>query len=182
MQYIMHAPLGEPVRSLHRQLVDDIADRFDLRFTQHQAIETHFTVKYHFATDRIAELERLTETFCSSEKPCEVRVDGIGHFAREVIFLEVKPGGSAQQLMKRLFAELRTLDWMQWSQFDAENLHPHATIAEVCGERFDEVMDYLKAKKFDHRVSVERLTILKHIGNDGEISLWDHHRTFELRG
>jgi len=53
MKYIMPCVLKSPVIEYHRSLVDDIADRFGLTFTQQQAIPAHFTLKYHFTTVNI---------------------------------------------------------------------------------------------------------------------------------
>ena len=57
-RYIISCFLGSPVLEYQRELVDLIAGRFGLTVTQQQAIPAHFTLKYHFATRDIGEVER----------------------------------------------------------------------------------------------------------------------------
>jgi 2'-5' RNA ligase len=69
-------------------------------------------------------------------------VGGFGHFDEDVVFVEVSLSETARRSLETLVAALRTLPWMAWDPFDAENLHPHMTIAEQCRPRFAEVWDY----------------------------------------
>ncbi len=61
MRYILPCLLGDLIRECHRDLVEEIATRFDLPFTQRQAIPAHFTLKYHFETPDIAPAEELLD-------------------------------------------------------------------------------------------------------------------------
>jgi hypothetical protein len=61
--YIIPCFFKPPIPAYHRELVDLIAERFGLTFTQRQAIPAHFTLKYHFTTRDIAQVEELVEDF-----------------------------------------------------------------------------------------------------------------------
>jgi len=71
-------------------------------------------------------------------------VGGFGHFDEDVAFVEVPLSEAAQLALEALVAALRRLPWMVWDPFDAENLHPHMTIAERSLSRFADIWDYLK--------------------------------------
>lgn len=180
MTYILHAPLGEPFRTQHRNLVNDVAARFNLRYTQRQAIEAHFTLKYHFETDSIGELEEMLRSFCAAQESFEVYIGGWNHFGRDVVYVDVLLSKEGRAMVKALTDLLRTLPWMQWSPHDAENLHPHATIAERCGWEFEDVLAYLSPRAVYSTQVVDRLTIVKQVGMDGDVTLWEEHASFPL--
>ena len=177
----MPCVLKPPVVEYHRALVDDIADHFGLTFTQQQAIPAHFTLKYHFATADIGPVEVLLDEFVRNHRRTPVTVGGFGHFDEDVVFVEVTLSQATQRSLEALIAALRTLPWMPWSPFDAENLHPHMTIAERCRPRFAEVWDYLKPFERRFTAWLDNVTILRKTGERDGMDLWAVHRSFELR-
>lgn len=181
MKYIMPCVLKSPVVEYHRALVDDIADRFGLTFTRQQAIPAHFTLKYHFTTTNVGEVEALLEAFVRTQRRTPITVGGFGNFDEDVVFVEVSLSDTARRSLEALIAALRTLPWMAWDPFDAENLHPHMTIAERCRPRFAELWDYLKP--FERRLTMwlDNVTILRKTGERDGMDLWAVHRSFELR-
>jgi len=63
-KYIIPCLVRSPqIVEYHRELVDEIAERFGLTFTQRQQIPAHFTLKYHFTTEEIGQVEELLEAF-----------------------------------------------------------------------------------------------------------------------
>ena len=77
-RYIIPCLLASPIQDYQGELVDLIAERFGLTFTQRQAIPAHFTLKYHFATRDIGEVERLIGDFAREREPSPVEVGGFG--------------------------------------------------------------------------------------------------------
>jgi 2'-5' RNA ligase len=181
MKYIMPCVLKPPVVEYHRALVDDIADRFGLTFTQQQAIPAHFTLKYHFTTTDIGAVETLLEDFVRTQRRTPITEGGFGHFDEDVVFVEVSLSEAARRSLDALVAALRTLPWMAWDPYDAENLHPHMTIAERSRPRFAEVLDYLKPFERRFTVWLDNVTILRRTGERDGMDLWAVHRLFELR-
>jgi 2'-5' RNA ligase len=180
MKYIMSCLLKPPVVEYHRGLVDDIADRFGLTFTQRQAIPTHFTLKYHFTTTDIGAVEALLEEFARTQRGTPIIVGGFGHFDEDVVFVEVSLSEAARRSLDALIAALRTLPWMAWDPFDAESLRPHMTIAERSRPRFAEVWDYLKPFERRFAARFDNVTILSKTGERDGMDLWAVHRTFDL--
>src|SRR5262249_37320348 len=86
----------------HRELVDLVAERFGLTFTQRQALPAHFTLKYHFATSHIEQVETLLEDFAGRHPAAPVTVGGFGHFFEDVVFVEVALSPAAQSILHPL--------------------------------------------------------------------------------
>ena len=124
MRYIMPCLLPSSIGDYQRELVDVIAERFGLTFTQRQAIPAHFTLKYHFTTPEIGQIELLLEDFVKRHCRTPITVGGFGHFFEDVVFVEVELSAAAQRAFDALVSALRALPWMSWDEFDGEKLHP----------------------------------------------------------
>ena len=179
-KYIMPCLLKSPVSDHQRELVEAIAGRFGLTFTQRQAIPAHFTLKYHFTTAEIGQLEALLERFVRTHSRTPVTIGGFGHFLEDVVFVEVELSPAAKRTFEALVSTLRTLPWMPWDRFDAENLHPHMTIAERCGVDFPEVWEFLTPLERRFSAWFDNITILRKVGERDDMDLWAVHRSFEL--
>src|SRR5262249_19236951 len=75
-KYIIPCLLGPAIATYQRELVDLVAERFGLTFTQRQAIPAHFTLRYHFTTSHIDEVETLLEDFARGYPAAPVTVGG----------------------------------------------------------------------------------------------------------
>ena len=166
----------------HRELVDEIAERFGLTFTQRQQIPAHFTLKYHFTTEEIEQVEELLEAFGRRHEATFVEVGGFGHFGEDVVFLDVRPSEAARGTLAALTSRLRTLSWMPWSAHDAEHLHPHMTIAERCRPRFAQVWEFVRTRERRFTTKFDNITILRKVGEEDGIDRWAVHRSFTLVG
>jgi 2'-5' RNA ligase len=174
--------LGPAIATYHRELVDLVAERFGLTFTQRQAIPAHFTVKYHFVTSRLVELEVLLEDFARRYPPAPLTVGGFGHFFEDVVFVEVALSPAAQSALDALIRALRALPWMTWQRHDAEQLHPHMTVAEGTRDRFREVWDFCRGRERRFPGAFDNITILRKRGEADGMDLWEVHRSFRLEG
>jgi 2'-5' RNA ligase len=181
-RYIIPCFLASPIQDYQRELVELIAERFGLTFTQRQAIPAHFTLKYHFATRDIGEVERLIGDFARERGPSPVEVGGFGHFLGDVVFVEVRLSEAARRALDALVATLRTLPWMSWDRHDAESLHPHMTIAERCRPRFRELWDFLPSHERRLTGAFDNITILRKAGETDGVDRWAVHRSFNLGG
>jgi len=159
-----------------------VAERFGLTFTQRQAIPAHFTLKYHFVTSRIVELEALLEDFARRYSPAPLTVGGFGHFLEDVVFVEVALSPAAQSTLDALIRALRALPWMTWERHDAEQLHPHMTVAEGTRDRFREIWDFCRGRERRFPGVFDNITILRKQGEADGMDLWEVHRSFRLDG
>lgn len=184
MRYILPCLFTGPVRAYHRELVEEIATRFDLPFTHRQDIPAHFTVKYHFETGDIAPVEALLQTFARANHPAPVGVGGFGHFDEDVIWIDVALSAAARALLASLHAALRRLAWLPWGPHDGEHLRPHMTVAEYCRPRFADLWAYLPVRERHFDAAFDNVTLLRQVGEEDGIARWAVHRTFrfEIRG
>jgi 2'-5' RNA ligase len=79
-----------------------------------------------------------------------------------------------------LIAALRALPWMSWERHDAENLHPHMTVAEKCGARFGEVWEFVKTRERRFSTALDNITIFAEEGERDGVPLCSVHRSFGL--
>jgi len=182
MRYILPCFFPSPIREHHQALVDEIATRFDLRYTQRQAIPAHVTLKYHFETDDIAAVERRLESFARAHAPAPLRVGGFGHFDEDVVFVTVTPSAAARSLLTALFATLRELPWLPWSPHDGAYLRPHMTVVEYCRPRFPEIWRHLEGRASRFDAMLDNLALLRQVGEADGITRWAVHRAFTLGG
>ena len=182
MRYILPCLFPSPIREYHRTLVDEIAARFELRYTQRQAIPAHVTLKYHFDTHDIAVVERRLADFTRAHFPAPLRVGGFDHFDEDVIFVTVTPSAAARSILSALFVTLRGLPWLAWSPHDGENLRPHMTVAEQCRPRFAEVWRYLEGRARHFDTMLDNVTLLRQVGEEDGLTQWAVHRVFTLDG
>ena len=171
---------GPVIRDYHRALVEEIAQRVGLTWTQRQAIPAHFTLKYWFSAPPDGETERVLDTFGATHARTPVRVGGLGHFDRDVLFVEVTLSEPARRTLGELLAILRALPWMSWDVCDGDNLHPHMTIAERCGDRFDQAWTLAALRQQSFEAELDNITMFRHDGDRDGVPIQTLHRTFLL--
>ncbi len=151
--YLLINSLKGDIIEYHRQLVDDVVDKFDLRIEQEIKAPTHFTLKYWFTADdaELSALKAHLTDYCRSHQPSPIRLGGFEGFPPNAVFIDVIPSESARKSFNDLMARLKPLKWMEWDDYDYPNLRFHTTIAVECNEKYDAVYEYLigREKYFD---------------------------------
>ena len=141
--YIIAFMIGGEAEAYHNQIVKDISSRFSLQNVS-EMVDPHITLKSAFETDNVAGLESVLARFCSQNKKSEMELRGFGHFDKDVIYMDVRPSGEAMKMFQGLTRELKGIEWMGWTRYDAENMKFHATLAAYdIREKFDGVWNYL---------------------------------------
>ena len=183
MLYHIEHQFEEPIKSWHWNLVEEVASHFpSLVWTKNQKLAAHFTLKYKFETDKIEELESVLENFTQSHKPAPVSVDGFDHFNNEAVFAKVGISAEVRIVFGDLMESLKKIPWMQWKQYDDANLHFHMTIAEKCGGRGGEVLEFLQGKQKNFNVQLNSISILKCINKDESgMEFWDLYKKYSLK-
>jgi 2'-5' RNA ligase len=181
MRYIIHCLLRGEVEKYQHSLVSKIEERFGLKRTKKENLETHFTLKYSFTTNNLLEVEKVCENFAKTHQKEPVKVNGISGFPKKVIFINVNLSLKAKKNFKDFIKELKNVNWVQWDKYDGDNLHFHSTIAEECNEKYAFVKDYLKDKEKSFDCWFDNITILKLISGTKEEGKWDIHKQFNLK-
>jgi 2'-5' RNA ligase len=180
MRYTLACLLEGPAADYQQRLIREIADRFDLRFTQEQAIPPHFTLKYEFDTDAIDTVEGIVRRFCATHTKAAVEVGGFGEFPPDVAFLKVQLSPAAQTLFEEFLTELREIPWMVWSPYDGVGLQFHATLVERCGPKLPEVRQFLEGQEKWFSCWLDNITFFVQTGAAGDKSRWSIHRRFAI--
>jgi len=178
--YSIPCLLDPVLQAYQREMVDLVASRCGLTFTQQQAIPAHFTLKYHFTTQHIVQVEALVADFARRHAAAPVTAGGFGHFEEDVLFVEVRLSDAARRVLEAFIAALRMLAWMSWSPHDAEHLHPHMTIAERCRSRFREAWDLVQPHERHFTGAFDNITILRKVGESNGMDRWAVHASFAL--
>ena len=182
MRYFLTNVLPNPFETYHRDLIFSIAERFSkLIETKEQAIPTHFTLKYEFETDNIAQVEAILEQFVKSHQSTQVSLGGFDKFGELVVFVKVNLSESAKATFDNLIDTLSGLSWMQWQQHDGKNLHFHSTIAEECTGLDKAVMEFIKDKEQHFESSFDNITIFVETGKtEHGYPKWEIYKRFNF--
>lgn len=181
MRYVIHCLLNGPVVDYQLGLIREIADRFELPFTQELALHPHFTLKYEFDTEEVDSIEGLIERFCRKHAETPVEVGGYGEFPPDVAFLQVHLSPAAREVFQAFLGELRGIPGISWSPYDGESLHFHATVAERCGPKLAEVREFLRQQEATFACWFDDIALLVQTGRIEGISRWRIHRRFAMR-
>jgi len=181
MRYIIHCLLKGDVEQYQHSRVSQIEKKFGLKRTKKENLDTHFTLKYSFTTNKIIEVEKICENFAKTHQKEPVIVGGFEGFPKKVIFLNVTLSPKAKNNFTEFITELKKIDWMEWDKYDGENLHFHSTIAEECNEKYDLVKDYLKDKEKSFNCWFDNITILKLVSGTKEEGKWKIHKQFNFK-
>ena len=182
MLYHIENQFGEPLKSWHWNLVEDIASNFpSLAWTRDQKLSAHFTLKYKFETDKIEELESVLEDFARNYNSAPIRVGGFDHFEDETVFVKIDASSKALTVSKYLMKSLEKISWMQWKQYDNANLHFHMTLAEKCEGSGREVLKFLMGKEKYFNTQLNNISILKCTDRaENGMEFWKLHKNTNL--
>ena len=61
---------------------------------------------------------------------------------------------------------------MPWDAYDAENLHFHMTIAENCGEKFEQAWEIACESQREFETSFDNIVLLEQVGVVDGIDMW----------
>ncbi len=181
MVYIIYCLLPKSIQEYHHDLVNKIHENFGLKITKDENLPSHFTLKYWFDTNNIEEVDRLLLDFCNSHKKTKINVSGFGSFPKHTIFINVELCKQAEQTFSELISKMKSLKWMPWDKYDGENIHFHSTIAEKCGDSFDDVWKFVQGKERHFECFLDNINVLElEKGQDGFVKKWKIHKKFLL--
>ena len=92
-------------KSYHKRLTRKISRRFKINCVSDK-IELHITLKY-FNQDlnnrKRKQIEKVLEDFVKAHKKSKIKLKGIGHFGRKVIFIDALPSNFACRIRLKIF-------------------------------------------------------------------------------
>ena len=101
MKYLIVTLIKGNAAEYQQKLLYSIAERFNVNGAIQRKPPAHIALKYSFETENIKLVENYIEEFCNRHKKCKYKLEGINHFDKDVIFIDVITSNE----MKQLYAE-----------------------------------------------------------------------------
>ncbi len=122
-------------------------------------------------------LVKKLETFSESVEPCTIELKNFNCFEPRVIYINVEMNLQLMVIQKLLFTFCKQQLNLYNSHYKSLPFHPHITIAfrDLKKPMFYKAWDHYKTKIFSTSFVVEKLTLLKHNGNQ-----WDIYHQFPV--
>jgi 2'-5' RNA ligase len=171
MKYIIVCLLSGAVEEYHQQLVEEIAEKFEVIALAKQKAPTHFTLKDMFDADDIGELDKVLDEFVRTHKPAVISLEGYNRFDDNVIFMDINFSENARQLFKEFIDKLKELSWMQWGAYDDENKVFHCSLAYFdIKDKYKDICRYLLSNySYSFEAYFDNVTIYKQVGENWEL-------------
>jgi 2'-5' RNA ligase len=148
-RYVIVCLIKGSALKFHENAVSDICSKFKV---SRQRLPAHFTIKAPFETDKIEEIETLTEGFVNDRKKEEIEIEGIGHFGTSTVFMSVHPNDGSLKIYHDYINELRKFPWLEWrGANDGAGKNFHATIVtKLRIDKFNDIWAYAKQNYNPH--------------------------------
>lgn len=157
MRYFIAYMLEHDAGTYHRDLSDELAERFQLRPVS-ERVDPHLTLKSPFEIEDVSPVVDALKTFANAETPQPLQLAGIDGFRENrVVYMDVSAPEQTHALVRRLQDQLRQIPELTfWSVEFPVTLH--ATLCRPKNpERGARVRAYLHAQTipmfdcmFDH--------------------------------
>lgn len=175
-RYIIAFVVNEEAAHLHKQLVDDVSSKFQLRKIN---TPSHITLKDSFYCTETTEIENVIQEVISNiSVRGNVIIDGISNFRNEIFYIDARPDDNSKKIYENLLNRLREIHWLQWDQFDTLEREFHLTITNKANsENFEEIDKYLSQFHPHFEVPFDNISILKKLEDEHR---WIIHQQFTI--
>lgn len=158
MRYVIVCLLKGDILKFHEKLVEDVCREFKV---ERQKLPAHFTIKAPFESDNIKELEEITSEFCRRNVKTPMKVNGLGHFRDNVVFMDIHPSNKAIEIHDDYIDELKGLHWLEWKNNDGKNKKFHCTIvSKRIKDKFNMIWDYVSDFSPNFQFNFDNISIL----------------------
>lgn len=174
MRYVIVCLIKGDALKFHEKVVSDVCWKFNIK---RQRLPAHFTIKAPFETERINELERLTEAFAKDKKAEKAHINGIDHFRDNVIYMGIDLSEEAVRIYDEFIEALRTQPYLTWKRNEGGEKVFHCTIATHLKENnFNDIWQYCSKYSPDFPIYFDNISILR-----WETDRWVTYREFDLK-
>jgi 2'-5' RNA ligase len=164
----------------HNEILNEIENLFGFNFVKKENLPTHITLKYPFEIQNLEELENVLKEFSQNHSQEKLFASSFNHFNKKTIFIDIIPSEEAKKIIGNLVNSLKQISWIQFNELEKNDLHLHSTIIMDCENKFQEVMDFLDSKKFNFKLDLDNISIIKELPSDSNIRKWELYKTYYL--
>lgn len=162
MSSLIEIRFGGEIKRRLRDIIQDIANRFDARELVRAHYVPHISLYGPFRTDRNKVVLARLRDVCDQYDLVPFRLGGFDHFERRTIYADVHSSYSLRQLRYELSCELRDVtydeqdyDHDRWCQF-------HSTVARDISEQFEDIWEYVNSEYDIHSEGyAERIALIQ---------------------
>lgn len=173
-RYVIVCLLNGECSNFHEELVADVCHKFNVK---RQKLPGHFTIKAPFETDRIDEIEAVTQNFVANNHKEPMKIEGINHFRTDTVFMDINISSEGLKVHDAFIDKLKTLSWLEWKTHDGKGKTFHATIAtHIPKEKYDDIWNYTNSFNPKFNTYFDNITILKW-GN----YKWEVYKEYQLK-
>lgn len=161
-KYLIEVRFGGEIKSRLRNIISDIADRFNERTLVRSHYVPHISLYGPFRTkQQKTVLARMRDT-CSQYDIVPYRLQGFEHFDRETIYADVHSSQALRRLRSQLSRELQDVTYGEQSYDHDRWFKFHSTVARHVGRNFDDIWNYVtSAYELCHEGYVERVSLIR---------------------
>lgn len=143
--YLIEVRLGGEVKQELREIIYDVADRFNVQGAARPRAVPHVTLYGPYNTNRGGEVKKTLASVCSAYDVVPFRIEGFGAFSENnVIYANVVLSSEMRSLRRDISRELRPLTYNH-RPWDSNYFYEfHITIAfKDVGAKFDAIWEYV---------------------------------------
>lgn len=179
--YLNEIRTGGELKSELRDIMHDVANRFNVRGAVRPRAVPHVTLFGPYNTDQGPQVKRALQAVLSKYDIVPYRVSGFGRFEdNNVIYANVEPSPELRSLRRDVFAQLKPLTY-NYRSWDSDYYYDyHITIAfKDVGRKFDDIWNYV-TDRYDPEFE-EYATRISSLRRRDMMWEWDVPRGEELR-
>ncbi len=162
MIYFIGYLIKGKAQKYHHKLCSELSNKFGIKYLP-ATIPSHLTLKAPFETNNINAVEEKIEDFLADAEKTKLKLNGFGHFGKEVIFIDVKPSKEMIGFHKKIISKLEEIKDLQWKELEKKGFQFHLTVAtKGIKLKFDEMWQYLSDYNSLYNLELDNLAILKY--------------------
>jgi 2'-5' RNA ligase len=145
--YLVEIRTGGDTKARLREIIHDVANRFDVRAVAEPRAVPHITLFGPYNTNKGYEVKQTIVDVLEGYDVVPYKIDGFDHFGNDVVYAKVVPSSELRQLRRELSSELRPLCY-NYRSHDSDFYHDfHITVAfkDIDG-RFDDILEYVNQR------------------------------------
>ncbi len=162
-RYLVEIRFGCELKRKLREIISDIADRFNEYTLVRSHYVPHVTLYGAFRTNRETLVLNRMRDVCAQYDVVPFRIDGFDHFDQETIFADVHSSRALRTLRAQLSEELQGITFQEPEYDHQPWFHFHSTVARDAGHKFREIWQFVNERyDLEYEGYVKRINLLKH--------------------
>lgn len=141
--YLLEVRTGGDTKAKIREIIHDVADRFNVRAAAEPRSVPHITLFGPYNTDEGYKVKSTLIDVLENYDVVPYKIDGFDHFRNDIIYANVVPSPKLRQLRRELSSRLRPIT-CSYPGYDTKFYYEfHITVAKEIDNNFEGILKYL---------------------------------------